>query len=241
MMQLWLSEGWILLADVTNSTHFFWELAEAGRQKRDAFFKTSSMYSGNMEGIFNMMTNTIIPQHRLEARLGNTMGDSFIIVGRYGHGDAHIREDAAKILLLAKEVKNQCDGLLDHARKCVEEVLQHYGVHRELPELKIKVTLHHGYLVTISKNQRFFGDTVNYCARIASAAFSDWNEGIVLTKKFLQVLPESVHGSVKKLRHDVSIRYPKKEEANHQVYRIGLSESAIWAEVEQLVKPVPSN
>ena len=237
-MQLLLSERWILLADVTNSTHFFWELAQAGAAKPDALFETSCIYSGNMESIFSMMAN--VPEDWLVAKLGNTMGDGFILVGRHGHGAAdHIREDAAKVLYLAKCVKEQCDSILDRIRQTVSETLSRHGTDRELPELKMKVTLHHGYLVTMKRSERFFGDTVNYCARVASAAFAGWSDGVVLTGKFLDVLQGPLRDRVRGLEHSITLRYPKKTETQDVAYRISIAEKQVWSEVEQLAAKAP--
>jgi class 3 adenylate cyclase len=227
MMEAGLSERWILLADVTNSTHFFWELKEAGRQKPNALFKSSSLYSGHMEAIFNMVANGW--KNWIEMELGNTMGDGFILVGRHGHGMDHIRQDAPRVLELAREVKTECDSTLSRVKDSILEILEKQDVPRQLPDLKMKVTLHHGYLVTMMQSQRFFGDTVNYCARVASAAFKDWNAGVVLTKEFVDVLPESIRSEVSKLSVPIEIRYPKKEIAKDKAYRIDLSNDELWA------------
>jgi len=231
-MELGLSERWILLADVTNSTHFFWELTQAGAVKPKALFEASAIYSGNMESIFNMMAN--LPQDRLVAQLGNTMGDGFILVGRHGHGFAHIAQDAPKILLLAKRVKEQCDSFLSVARQSIISALERHQTPRTLPELGMKITLHHGYLVTMMCSQRFFGDTVNYCSRVASAAFKGWNESIVLTGKFVDVLPQMLQPKVRAHQHKIEMCYPKKQKQEDLAYRISLSQSDIWSEIEQL-------
>jgi len=231
-MELGLSERWILLADVTDSTQFFWELTQAGVVKPNALFEASGIYSGNMESIFNMMAN--LPQGRLVVQLGNTMGDGFILVGRHGHGTIHIAQDAPKVLLLAKLVKEQCDRFLSKVRQSIIGVLEHHQTPRTLPELRMKVTLHHGYLVTMMCSQRFFGDTVNYCSRVASAAFKGWNEGIVLTGKFVDVLPQPLQPKVRAHQCKIEMYYPKKQKQEDLAYRINLSQSDIWSEVEQL-------
>jgi len=222
-----------LLADVTDSTRFFWELTEAGKIKPDALFETSCIYSGNMESIFNIMAK--LPQHRLIAKLGNTMGDGFILVGRHGHGATHIKEDAVQVLSLAKLVKEQCDPILARTLQDIDDTLKHHKTPRILPELKMKITLHHGYLVTMMRSQRFFGDTVNYCERVASAAFKGWNEGVVLTDKFVDVLPEPLQDRVRAHQHEIEMCYPRNQKEKDSAYRISLSQSDIWSEVEQMV------
>jgi class 3 adenylate cyclase len=231
-MDIGLSERWILLADVSNSTHFFWELMQAGRQKPDALFKGSSIYSANMESIFGQMAN--ICSDRLVAHLGNTMGDGFILVGRHGHGADHIKKDAPRVLQLASRVKTESDRVLADTKQGIGQLLNEMRTPRTLPDIKMKVTLHHGFVVTMMRSQRFFGDTVNYCARIASAAFEQWHEGVVITKSFLEVLPEVIQRHVEPLETIVKIRYPARESTTHLAYRLSTSSDAIWSKVNEI-------
>ncbi|GAG32968.1 unnamed protein product, partial [marine sediment metagenome] len=198
-----------MLADVTDSTHFFWELAQAGKSNPKALFDTSCIYSKNMEDIFNMMKR---PKDGIISYLGNTMGDGFILIGKHGHGANHIRRDAPRVLKLAKYVKQECDQRLSQAKQKISNVLERYGAPRELPEMETKISLHHGYIVTIMKSRRFFGDTVNYCARVASASFKNWNDGIVLTKDFLNIIPFTLRNKVTtKEKVEITIPYPTKK------------------------------
>ena len=231
-MELGLSERWVLLADVTNSTQFFWELCRAREKDPDALFKSSNIYASSMEGIFKAVEK--LPQNNLAAQPGNTTGDGFILLGRHGHGDTHIRADAIKLLLLGKSIKEICDDHLSKARQKIDDVLSQYQASRSLPKLKMKVTINHGYFVTVMRSQRFFGDTINYCSRVASAAFENRDEGIVLTKKFANVLPEPLRSKVKACQHEIEICYPKKRPEEDTAYRISLSQSDIWSEIEQL-------
>jgi class 3 adenylate cyclase len=185
-----------------------------------------------MECIFGIMAN--VCSDRLVAHLGNTMGDGFILVGRHGHGADHIRRDALRVLQLARTVKTKSEEILAAARQRITERLRDNGVPRSLPDLKVKVTLHHGFVVTMMQSQRFFGDTVNYCARIASAAFDKWHEGIVLTEGFLWILPDAIRQDVELLKVGVEIRYPSHDRSPANAYRIALSNAALWTRVDEL-------
>jgi class 3 adenylate cyclase len=227
MTELALSERWILLADLSNSTEFFWNLMEAGKQKPDALFKSSAEYSEQMESIFGNMANRC--SNRLVAHLGNTMGDGFLLVGRQGHGADHITSDAPRVLELARIVKEYCDSNLSSAKDRIAAILSDYHVPRQLPHLKMKVTLHHGYLVTMTCRQRFFGDTVNYCARIASAAFEDWLDGVVLTTHFFNILPQELQRDMGSVKLRIKIRYPACTDT--EVYRLSIANESIWTKV----------
>ena len=86
-MQSLLGERWVLLADVTNSTRFFWELKQAARQKPEditsaALFKGGSLYSAGMESIFGRVASTLVTRWAMDSSLsGNTGMAQFISQG----------------------------------------------------------------------------------------------------------------------------------------------------------------
>lgn len=235
MMQSLLGKHWVLLADVTNSTSFFWALRQAATLNRAALFEGGPLYAACMESIFGRMAN--VCSDRLVAHLGNTMGDGFILVGQHGNGSVHITKDAPRALQLARDVKTYCDAELSDVKVRIATLRREKSTPRELPDLRMKVTLHHGFIVTMLQGQRFVGDTVNYCARIAGAAFDGWNEGVVLTKDFFDILPEELKQDVASLEWRGTIRYPEPDQT---AYRLGTSKAAIWSRVKNLADPVRS-
>lgn len=229
------SERWLLWADVTNSTHFWWEIKEAGSQEPEAFDNASRAYSACMEKVFKCVP--VVRSDWLDVTLGNTTGDGFILLGKHGHGGGHIREDAARILHYAPQVKTDSDSLLAGLRSGIAAVLKGKRVERRLPELRMKVVLNSGSFVTAMESGRFFGDTVNYCARVmASEVFDGWDNGIVLTKQFWEFLPDDLRNEVARFRVKIRTKYPKKELSDDCAYRIDFSVAAFWSKVKQLTE-----
>lgn len=121
--QAGLSERWILIADVTNTTNFFWELTQIGRRHPKAFFEASGCYATEMDRMFGEMSH--LSNDQLVVSLSNTMGDGFLLAGSHGHGNEHIQKEAAKILRLAEYVKRRCDEILSCTNPNSKQTDQH--------------------------------------------------------------------------------------------------------------------
>lgn len=212
------SERWIIVGDLTGSTEFQWRLWDIHKKSPQAFFDAAFDFARTV--------NTIIDDVKLDmgrrlprVRLGNTMGDGFMLVGPDGHGFTHIAKEAGGIIDAASAIKTQLDNNLTDLHKRTSDVLRMNGVEGpELPDLKLKLTIHCGFMVTdpseeprivrtsssikrFIATQRYIGDSINYCYRISSAAFGkDYHHGIVVTEIFgnLQPLPSDyVRESIK--------------------------------------------
>lgn len=228
-MRQFLSERWVLLADVSNTTRLFWELIQARSVSPNALFQTSVTYAGFMETIFQRMQG--LDQTLVISELKNTMGDGFLLVGREGHGMPHIVEDGVAVLGLARAIKLECDELLADSHRRLSRELSAHKATRELPELRTKVVLHHGYTIEIESSGRLFGDTINFAARIASEAFREGAGAIVVTQKFADALPDNLVGDLESFRIDLELRYPEREQV---AYRIPIDAKEFWNEQDRI-------
>ncbi len=218
MAELGLTEVWVMLGDITNSTEFFYRLTELGEVNPAKFHHASAFFVGQIGGLFSLVEQTIVPAPG--AVLGNTMGDGFLVVGNYGHGSQHITNEAKLVMQMATKIKKGGDELLAKLKFDVETILK-----ISVPDLRLKIAVNQGFMVIDLKEKRYVGDTINYCSRVSSSAFKGSTEGIVMTDRFFDVLPQDLKVLMSPFKKDVKLdHYPSKhdEARPFSVYRFPL-------------------
>jgi hypothetical protein len=127
---------------------------------------------------------------------------------------------------MAKKIKQEGDLLLSALQT---DVANFYKTHKiqtaPLPFLASKITISQGYQVMELSRKIYVGDAVNYCCRVASQAFfNKWNEGIILTDKFFEVMPPNLKEKCHPYATPLELEnYPRKgAKSPITVYRVPL-------------------
>ncbi len=232
------NERWIVLGDITNSTLFFHLLDKITNGKTSdnhLLFDVTHTFNSAIESMYRDV-EVAKPEN---ASLGNTMGDGFLVVGFAGHGSSHIKYEFAPTLLMCLQVKRETDKRLAKVRKEIcEKIRAILGVNACLPDLKLKLCVHFGYVLTSVGFNRYIGNCINYSARIVSSAFKEKSTNVlVLTDKYFQLLPEDLRKCVSdsKLPEEIELRkyFDKDESALVVIWRIPFDHKDFWRTVGQ--------
>jgi len=225
-----VSERWIIMGDVKNSTQFLNSLRV--NLRGDLLFKTVIRYNYGFEKMYLTVQKSI----KSTAMLGNTMGDGFLILGMHGHGDPHIKWEFPNVLVSCRYLKNEIDKILDETKN---EIIKSFNLDNlGLPALSIKLCVNRGLIATNLAFNRVVGDCINYTSRILSCwdNFVEEDERIfLLTEDYFDLLPDDLKKVAEgtKLKQPATILdYPKhgeKDETN--VYKIPVDEGSTDPEV----------
>ncbi|MBL7177693.1 MAG: hypothetical protein ISS66_17870 [Desulfobacteraceae bacterium] len=240
------SERWVLLGDITSSTQFSAEMAAFGAERQEQYLHWATLFGGLIENMLRVVAKRV---SRLPGGIiGNTMGDGFLALGVHGHGKPHITRDAAVLLLKMHSIKMDGDLAISDIRDHIlANIRKHVGPASSLPELKLKLSLNQGLVITafakdekppegdLPTERRFVGDTINYCARVGASAFGQWNDSnLVLTKRFFAATPNKLQAMLQPYRQQLTVRnYPAKDvHENSEVYVLPLGDQQLWGNVQ---------
>lgn len=150
-----ISERWIVWADVSGSTRFAAEIyGKNGRQ--DDGGKLSKEFRPYWTAIMDLYERADKLARNIGGGLANTMGDGFFLLGppMRGHGD--FAQWVPSLLLLSRNLKGFADKRL-----------------LAVGSMKLKICLHTGTVheVPHAGKTSYFGDCLNYAARVLGAAY----------------------------------------------------------------------
>lgn len=216
-----VSERWIILGDVTNSTYFL-NLLDS-KLEGNVKFATIGRYEDGIERMY-LQIQKVIGSTASTAILGNTMGDGFLVLGMHGHGVPHIQWEFPRVLLACNELKKTLDGILDET---IKEIYNLTRNNIRLPSLKIRICVNQGLIATSLALNRFVGDCINYTARLLSC----WNDIVeddekvfLLTKGYFDLLPVDLKEKARQAKFEKIINvgnYPEKNQITREViYKI---------------------
>lgn len=242
------SERWVLLGDLTSSTEFSAKLAKIGATHPAEHLHWVTLFSGLVENLLRVIAKRVY--NLPGASIGNTMGDGFLAFGVHGHGSPHITEDAIPLLSEMRGIKLDGDLAISHARaQIVADIRKHINEEFALPELKLKLSVNQGLVITVfareknppegelPKERRFVGDTINYCARVGSSAFSELDDRhLILTNRFFSVAPDNLQELVRPFRTPITIdSYPsKKQKETSEIYPVPVDDQQFWKSLGQM-------
>ena len=227
------NERWLVLGDVTNSTRFMRLVDQYTNGKLDdnneLLFKLTHQYNQAIETIYQQVQYEMPEQ----AALANTMGDGFLAVGLPGHGNPHIQYEFPAVLRMCLVVKEAVDKEMSTTRSDTEKAIQskisilpHF-----LAELKLKLCIHTGYIITSVGFNRYVGECINRAARIASNAFKKVSANeLVLSDEYFQLLPNDLKSCESVQSEQISLEnYFEDQEADQvRVWRVPFEWNTFW-------------
>lgn len=229
------NERWFVLGDIRNSTRFFHALDKTTNNiipgNNDLLFNITHELNSAIESIYRQIEK-IRPE---TASLGNTMGDGFLVVGLAGHGSFYIQYEFTDALLMCYKVKSEADNMLGKISDMISKVIKDKGISLDfsLPDLKLKLCIHFGYVLTSVGFNRYIGDCINYCARVISSAFEDRpTDSLVLTDEYFKLLPKDIqeYAQCSKLSEQIELEnyFLKCEENQATIWRIPFGDKNFW-------------
>ena len=219
------NERWIVLGDVTNSTEFLYALTHTLEGQK--LFEITSHYNALIESMYRTVEH-YAPE---TSTLINTMGDGFLVAGMAGHGTSYIQYEFPGVLQMCYSIKEEVDKYLIQETKSIKTQIEEQTKNQiKLPNLRLKLCVDYGHILTSIGFNRYIGDCINYSSRILSVAFPNEEENsFVLTRRYFGLLPNDIQDIARRDDFTATIEvtnYPRKgDKTTEKICKIPLNHS----------------
>ncbi|OGL42578.1 MAG: hypothetical protein A2161_05225 [Candidatus Schekmanbacteria bacterium RBG_13_48_7] len=169
-------ENWIILGDATDSTLTLNKLSNTKGPDGQLHFPLMNLYNSAFEEIWNEVLIKIKYLGLKGARLANTMGDGFLVLGVPETGIMTSGYQMPLILEFAKKIKYTADEILSKLKQNVNNMAEDKIGNillKENQNLKMRILISHGNVYESFLHNRYMGDSINYGSKILSYIYRD--------------------------------------------------------------------